>query len=269
MAICRIGGNPGDDLRPHARSRPTDAARGRHDLHHRPPGRQPKRIEAGPTHDDLTAISIRYNDIDTLGGNSGSGILRGQRRPAGRCPHQRRLQCRQPGRGGSNFGQRIAAVIAASPTLQAPAQRRSPRSRTTRSSQAKLLDDPVTLKFSDDAGKPKLADDPMLEIADDGRHRQDLDDPVKLIPGRPETKVTDDPKLKFSDDPAISSKIADDPVKTPAHDKPRPTAITGSGGPPLAGPAGSGRPFILATPHHSDLWQRRRRQQAAGRLAEI
>ena len=74
MALCRIGGNPGATFGRAAVSA-TDAAAGDMICIIGHPAGLRKRIEAGPT----TSISgnlINYNDIDTLGGNSGSGILR-------------------------------------------------------------------------------------------------------------------------------------------------------------------------------------------------
>ncbi|MEM7479797.1 MAG: RICIN domain-containing protein [Acidobacteriota bacterium] len=82
------------------------------------PAGVPKRIEAGPltSFDDFR---IRYNDIDTLGGNSGSAIWRsltgdivGVHTNGG---------CRTDG-SGSNFGVRIGRLLEASPTLQNIAQ---------------------------------------------------------------------------------------------------------------------------------------------------
>ena len=76
------------------------------------PAGQPKRIEAGPT----TLISgnlIRYGDIDTLGGNSGSGILRASDGRLVGIHTNGGCTSSSPGDGGTNFGQRIAAVIAA------------------------------------------------------------------------------------------------------------------------------------------------------------
>lgn len=125
MALCRIGGNPGATFGRAAVSA-TDAATGDMICIIGHPAGMRKRIEAGPT-TSITGNLITYNDIDTLGGNSGSGILRasdgrlvGIHTNGGCTPAS-------PGAGGgSNFGQRIAAVIAASPTLQAM-RLRSPR----------------------------------------------------------------------------------------------------------------------------------------------
>jgi V8-like Glu-specific endopeptidase len=168
MAVCRIGGNPGATFGRTAVSR-TDAAVPDMLCIIGHPAGQPKRVEAGPT----TVIEgnlIRYDDIDTLGGNSGSGILRASNgqlvgiHTNGGCTGQ------SPGPGGdSNFGQRIVAVIAVSPTLQA-----------------------LPLKIVDDGGvvpKRKILDDHKLKIVDDGGvvpKRKVLDDSGVFAPGRVE-----------------------------------------------------------------------------------
>ena len=118
MAICRIGGNPGAIFGRTLVST-TDAVVGDMICIIGHPAGQPKRIEAGPT----TAISgnlIRYNDIDTLGGNSGSGILRASDGRLVGIHTNGGCTSASPADGGTNFGQRIEAVIAASPTLRFP-----------------------------------------------------------------------------------------------------------------------------------------------------
>ena len=236
MAVCRIGGNPGATFG-RATLSPTDAAKPDMLAIIGHPAGQPKRIEAGPT----TAISgnlIEYNDIDTLGGNSGSGILRaGDGRLVG-IHTNGGCTSASPGGGGNNFGQRIAAVIAASPTLQA------------------LLRPKI--KFSDDGGTLKFRDDgPKLKFSDDGGTLKFRDDSP--------------PKLKFSDDvktpaldkqPGIEGKAAGFDNKlgfdSPGHFDPgrvrRETQLA--------------RPFILSTPHHSNLWQTSI-QQGGSEQAEI
>lgn len=111
FAICRLVGDPGAIFGVTAISS-VDAEVG--DLlciigH---PLGLPKRIEAGTTL-SIGGDEIRYDDIDTQGGNSGSGILHGQTgnlvgvHTNGGCTST----------GGFNHGTRITAVIAASPTL--------------------------------------------------------------------------------------------------------------------------------------------------------
>jgi V8-like Glu-specific endopeptidase len=76
------------------------------------PEGMPKRIEAGP----LTGFSdnfLAYNDIDTLGGSSGSGILG----PAGTLVGvHTNGGCDDP-EDGNNYGVRISPILAASPIL--------------------------------------------------------------------------------------------------------------------------------------------------------
>jgi V8-like Glu-specific endopeptidase len=117
MALCRIGGNPGATFG-RTRVSANDAAVSDMICIIGHPAGQRKRIEAGPT----TSISgnlIRYNDIDTLGGNSGSGILRASDGQLVGVHTNGGCTSSSPGDGGSNFGQRIGAVVDASPILQA------------------------------------------------------------------------------------------------------------------------------------------------------
>jgi len=227
MAICRIDGTPGAAFG-QALVSTTDAAVPDMLCIIGHPAGQPKRIEAGPT-SAIDGNFIRYGDIDTLGGNSGSGILRasdgrivGIHTNGGCTPSS-------PGGGGTNFGQRIAAVIAVSPTLQA-----------LLSPKRKVLDDPIiTLKFRDD--------NPKFKFRDDIPKRKVLDDPINTLKFR-----DDNPKFKFRDD-----------VKLPGLDKQ--PGLDNKGG--FDNPGGFGRfgqtirpeaqrtrPFILATPHHSSAW---------------
>lgn len=76
------------------------------------PAGVPKRIEAGAV-SGLSGTQIRYNDIDTLGGNSGSAVLRS---PGGTVVGvHTNGGCTTT--GGFNFGVRISNLLAASPTL--------------------------------------------------------------------------------------------------------------------------------------------------------
>lgn len=78
------------------------------------PAGVPKRIEAGP----LTALSgnrVRYNDIDTLGGNSGSAIWHS---PAGTIVGVHTNGGCQTDGGGSNSGFRISSIREKSATLR-------------------------------------------------------------------------------------------------------------------------------------------------------
>jgi V8-like Glu-specific endopeptidase len=77
------------------------------------PAGQRKRVEAGP----VTALAgdrVTYNDIDTLGGNSGSGILHS---PGGQIVGvHTNGGCTTSGQG-ANFGVRISSLLRESPTL--------------------------------------------------------------------------------------------------------------------------------------------------------
>ena len=112
MAICRIGGAPGNTFgfTPVATA---DVAVGAMLAIIGHPAGQPKRVEAGPA-TALTAGRLSYNDIDTLGGNSGSGIIG----PAGTVVGVHTNGGCNPQGTGSNFGVPIMTIRAVSPTLQ-------------------------------------------------------------------------------------------------------------------------------------------------------
>jgi len=250
MAVCRIGGNPGAAFGRTFIST-TDAVRPEMICIIGHPAGQPKRIEAGPT-TEISGNLIRYGDIDTLGGNSGSGILRASDGRLVGVHTNGGCTAASPGDGGTNFGQRIAAVIAASPTLQA-----------LLAPKRKIVDDiRTTLKSNDDIRSPKTDDPVKLKFRDDIRTTLKFsDDVVKL-------KVLDDPlTLKFRDDiksPALDKHPALE-GKPPAFDNP--FDPTGRPGQPIPR-EGSNRPFILATPHHSTAWTGQVGQQSQG-LSEI
>jgi V8-like Glu-specific endopeptidase len=112
FAVCRIAGSPGNTYGWDAVSTVDAAVNDDICIIGHPAG-EPKRIEAGPC-TNLSGNQILYNDIDTLGGNSGSGIL-----------HETSGQivgvhtnggCNAAGTG-SNFGMRITAIRAQSPTI--------------------------------------------------------------------------------------------------------------------------------------------------------
>ncbi len=190
------------------------------------PAGVPKRIEAGPL-SDFVGNSIRYNDIDTLGGSSGAGILG----PAGTIVGVHTNGGCTGAMTGHNFGQRISAVRNASPTI---------RSLGSGVNFKKALDDPRPSK--------KVADDPIVV-------KKPLDDP------RPFKKQLDDPRpfKKRVDDPVVLKKPADDPIVNPKGigdvkvgldpvDPFRPGPLVGGGG-----GIGGRTPFILSTPHHAEL----------------
>jgi hypothetical protein len=192
------------------------------------PAGVPKRIEAGPSLAPSGNL-IRYDDIDTLGGNSGSGVLRasdgrvvGVHTNGGCGPSS-------PNGTAANFGQRIVALIAASPTLQA----------LTRPTNKRLDDGPVTIKRLDDGpGTIKRLDDGpgTIKVLDDTGTNPIADQ----IGTR---KAVDDVKS-----PALDKAFGD--IKRPGFDGQPPFD---PGRPPLAS-GGISRPFALAHPHHSMSW---------------
>jgi hypothetical protein len=114
MAICRIGGNPGNTYGWTEVSATNPVAGETLAIIGHPAG-HPKRIEAGPC-TSVSSTTVRYTDIDTLGGNSGSGILQAS---TGRVVGvHTNGGCNSAGTG-TNSGTAIAAIRAASPTLQA------------------------------------------------------------------------------------------------------------------------------------------------------
>ena len=112
FAIVRLGGNPGQTYgrTPIAAA---DAGVGSTICIIGHPDGDPKVIEAGPTSEYKTS-RIYYDDIDTLGGNSGSGILAS---PEGVIVGvHTNGGCDDPGQG-NNHGHRISALLDVSPTL--------------------------------------------------------------------------------------------------------------------------------------------------------
>ncbi len=113
FAIVRLAGSPGDTYG-FGRVARQDANVGDMICIIGHPAGVPKRIEAGP----LTSFSgdrVRYNDIDTLGGNSGSAIWRAS---SGRIIGvHTNGGCTTAGTG-SNSGVRIERLLEESPTLR-------------------------------------------------------------------------------------------------------------------------------------------------------
>lgn len=113
--IIRLAGNPADTFG-FALVSPVDAAVGDMACVIGHPATVPKQIEAGP----VTAFDgneIRYNEVDTLPGNSGSGILHD---PTGRLVgvHTNGGCAGTDPETGFNIGMRISSLIAASPILR-------------------------------------------------------------------------------------------------------------------------------------------------------
>jgi V8-like Glu-specific endopeptidase len=217
FAICRLAGNPGTVFGQSTIST-ADAAIGDMLCIMGHPLGVPKRIEAGPT-TDLTGTQITYNDIDTMGGNSGSGILRSTN---GRIVGvHTNGGCTAAGTG-ANFGMRITSILTQSPTLRG-------------------------LTSGGVATSPVLDIGPKRKVIDDIPPKLKVRDDVATL------KVADDrPKLKIVDDGVGTVKARDD-VKQPAFDKvPAADQKAPFDGRPGFDPVRPGeRPFILSTPHHS------------------
>ncbi len=112
FAIARLENNPGH-IFGWTEVSTTDSVKGDMLCLIQHPAGQPKRIEAGLTfhlHDDR----IGYNDIDTLGGSSGSGILR---ELDGKIVGVHTNGGCNVDMTGHNHGVRITSILAASPTL--------------------------------------------------------------------------------------------------------------------------------------------------------
>jgi V8-like Glu-specific endopeptidase len=113
--IIRLGNNPAGTFG-FTLVLPVDAAVGDMVCIIGHPATAPKQVEAGP----VTAFDgnqVRYNDADTLPGNSGSGILHG---PSGRLVgvHTNGGCAGTTPETGFNLGMRISSLIGASPILQ-------------------------------------------------------------------------------------------------------------------------------------------------------
>jgi V8-like Glu-specific endopeptidase len=114
FAIVRLGGNPGRTFGTTQISQVDAVLNSMACIIGHPAGFR-KRVEAGPI-TRLQANSIGYNDIDTLGGNSGSGILSAA---DGRIVGVHTNGGCDTTMTGNNFGVRITSLIAQSPMLQA------------------------------------------------------------------------------------------------------------------------------------------------------
>lgn len=116
MAICRVAGNPGTRFG-FLGVDTVDAVLGDMLAIIGHPAGVPKRIEAGP----LTGVSgnyLTYNDIDTLGGNSGSPILSARTGRVVGVHTNGGCTPSSPTGGGANSGVAIGRIRAVSPTVQ-------------------------------------------------------------------------------------------------------------------------------------------------------
>jgi len=212
------------------------------------PAGNPKRIEAGP----LTSFDgdrIRYNNIDTLGGSSGSGILRALDgclvgvHTNGGC---------NAAMTGSNFGVRVARLLEVSPTLQSLPKHTNPSLDRIVTA---IVPDRVTTVLRD---RPTTAladrvttvqrDRPTSLLADRFTlpNRDFRTSPLGDVRGTP-NKALDDRKFG-----ALDKQFSD--RKTPGLDAqfdPAGGAVINPAVNPAAAFGGGVQPFVLATPHHA------------------
>jgi V8-like Glu-specific endopeptidase len=232
FAIVRLGNNPGATFGVTQVST-TDAAVGDMLCIMGHPAGVPKRIEAGPT-SSLGGTTISYNDIDTLGGNSGSGILRAT---DGRLVGVHTNGGCNPQGTGANSGVRITSILAQSPTIQAIT---APKLKIADDvGTLKPVDDHITVKFIDDGTIKPIDDGGTFKVLDDGGTVKFLDD------GGGTVKAVDDVKLATFDKAFGDHKAAGfDTIPMPGTIAARPGAGIPSGA----------LPFVLSTPHHSMAW---------------
>jgi V8-like Glu-specific endopeptidase len=224
FAICRLGGNAaatfgtGNLATTNAAVGDTVAILGH-------PAGARKRVEAGTVF-AIGGNSISYDNIDTLGGNSGSGILRAS---DGRVVGvHTQGGCNAAGTG-QNSGVAIEAIIAASPTLRGlAAAMTSPVSDATLAGADHMIPTGVIHDLTTSPWH-----DITLPIDDKNKTSMLLDRGTHVIVDQPGTRKTiDDVKL-----PGRDKALGD--VKTAAMDG------------PFDPRRGGMRPFILATPHHA------------------
>ncbi len=217
FAVCRIAGSPGNTFgfSPVATA---DAAVGDMLCIMGHPAGVPKRIEAGPLV-SFSGNTVLYNDIDTLGGNSGSGILRAS---TGQLVGvHTNGGCNASGTG-SNYGMRITAIRTNSPTVR-------------------NLNLFATLSLADRIGTSLIQD---LGLA-----TSSTKDLLRT------TAFSDNPTLATTVLRDLRTDVTrDNPIATgPGGDRPFGWDLVG----PVVNPAivngPAVRPFVLATPHHSPV----------------
>lgn len=150
FAIVRLAGNPGAKYG-FTRISPTDANVGDMLCVIQHPAGVPKRIEAGPL-TDLHDNRLGYNDIDTLGGSSGSGVLG----PNGQIVGVHTNGGCNPTMTGHNHGRRISSIISVSSTVSDLANTKQ-KFMDDGCQKFKFLDDPIKSIWRDH--KFKFLDD--------------------------------------------------------------------------------------------------------------
>jgi hypothetical protein len=185
------------------------------------PNGVPKVIEAGPQ-TDLHGNQLGYNDIDTLGGSSGSAVLG----PAGTIVGVHTNGGCTTGAIGHNHGVRISSILAASTTVSGVAV-----------NPGKFANDScniIKLKFSDDNNwKPILDGGVFKPVWHDTKPVWNDIDPKALF-----DKRIDDVKTTAYDWNVRDPRWAVDPAIRPV----------GHVAPGIVGR----QPLVLSTPHHSE-----------------
>lgn len=243
MAICRVAGNPGSIHGTTAVST-TDANTDEMLCIIGHPAGMPKRIEAGPT-TDVTSTQLRYDDIDTLGGNSGSGVLSGV---TGRIVGvHTNGGCNS---AGFNYGVPIEAFRAVSPTLQGLGSIPTLAALDT----SVVADTIATLVGADTS--PRADQILTRPWADDIATLVQVDSPatIHFLDTSPIADIigthvaVDSPGTRPGLDVA-TSPAGDVGPTLQEHIVRDPGAIVGD---PTIGQPGGLRPFVLATPHHAE-----------------
>jgi V8-like Glu-specific endopeptidase len=252
FAIVRLAGTPGQTWG-RARLAAADANVGDMLCIIGHPAGQPKRIEAGP----LTLFEgdrIRYNDIDTLGGNSGSCILR---ELSGEVVGVHTNGGCNAAMTGSNFGVRISALLRESPTLRnLPTATNVIADVLATSIQADVIPTSATL----DRPTTALADRFTNLLAD--RATSVLQDvSTTVVTDRPTSALLDLGTSPIGDQPGTIKSIDDvkgsgldkqfQDTKVPGLDGRFDPGLAGRVNPVQAAGAISAQPFVLATPHHA------------------
>jgi V8-like Glu-specific endopeptidase len=268
FAIVRLSGNPGQQFGI-TRLAEDDGNQGDMICIIGHPAGQPKRIEAGPI-TSFEDFRVRYNDIDTLGGNSGSGILRASDgcivgiHTNGGC---------NAAMTGSNFGLRITRLRAASPTVQnLGAHTNTIRDILTSTSADRITtvqSDRLTTIRDDQIHSLPHLDRPPTNVILDKRPTSIIDDrgptnilrdlrPTSIIDDRGPTNVLMDQGTNIIADRGTSAILdqGSDPIgdrKVSGLDKQFSDRIPDRFGGLRGGRFGEGgaMPFVMATPHHA------------------
>jgi V8-like Glu-specific endopeptidase len=249
FAIARLGGNPAATFGT-ARISAANATQGESICIIGHPMGLPKRIEAGTVF-SISGTQLLYDNIDTLGGNSGSGILRASNgRVVGVHTNG---GCNTAGTG-QNRGFPIAEIIATSPTLQGLLA----NTTTVVADIATNVAADVTGTLASSDLTTAAADNPTTVVADVLATSVSADRTNVLADFT--TTVLDAPGTSLLADAATTRKSLDD-AKGPALDKqfsdvklPASDAFGVDPFGPLVQPGGIGgavRPFVLANPHHA------------------